>query len=64
MNAKQRITLRCHVMFEETAHKDVWVQNSFFYFTVVELMMEICLQETMEIPSKQLLQHSQRRLLR
>lgn len=30
MNAKQRISLQCYVMFEETTHKDVWVQKSFF----------------------------------
>lgn len=48
MNAKQWINLNCYVMFEETAHKDIWVQKSFSNFNMLELMMEIYLQETME----------------
>lgn len=52
MNAKQWISSQCSVLFEETTPKAVWVQNSLFYFTVVELMMEICLQGTVEIPPK------------
>lgn len=39
-------------------------KTHFFNFTVVELMMEVCLQGTMGIPPKQLLQHSPWQLLR
>lgn len=48
MNAKQWISLMCYVVFEETTHKRRLGSKSFFYFNMMELMMEICLQETME----------------
>lgn len=63
MNAKQWINLKFYVTFEETPQKRRLSSESFFNFNLMELMMEICLQETMEKSSKQLLQPSQHQLL-
>lgn len=62
MNAREPSSSQGCVVFEETTHKSLGSKPC-FYFTVLELMMEICLQEMMEMPAKQLSQHSQHWLL-